>query len=219
MAWRRIGTKQLPEPMLAYCQLDSWEQISVKFESEFYHFRSRKCIWKCCLPKWLPFCPGEDELSSFIPHFIMLNSPVATPVASGDVVGQLEFPNSLLSRRLDIPNSKVHGANMGPIWGRQDPGGPHVGPMNPAFWVFGQPLKGNNEKSVTLNWYVLALHNSVILSASILDHYGVFHINVSGHIWINHHIVRSCTWKGTCAIDTQRIGEIQATNSMLTRWY
>ena len=25
------------------------------------------------------------------------------------------------------PNSKVHGANMGPIWGRQDPGGPHVG--------------------------------------------------------------------------------------------
>ena len=33
-----------------------------------------------------------------------------------------------------IPNSKVHGANMGPIWGRQDPGGPHVGPMNFAIW-------------------------------------------------------------------------------------
>ena len=32
-------------------------------------------------------------------------------------------------------NSKVHGANMGPIWGRQDPGGPHVGPMNFAIWV------------------------------------------------------------------------------------
>ena len=26
------------------------------------------------------------------------------------------------------PDSKVHGANMGPIWGRQDPGVPHVGP-------------------------------------------------------------------------------------------
>ena len=36
------------------------------------------------------------------------------------------------------PNNKVHGANMGPIWGRQDPGGPHVGPMNVAIWV--QPL-------------------------------------------------------------------------------
>ena len=23
------------------------------------------------------------------------------------------------------PDSKVHGANMGPIWGRQDPVGPH----------------------------------------------------------------------------------------------
>ena len=28
------------------------------------------------------------------------------------------------------PDSKVHGANMGPIWGRQDPDEPHVGPMN-----------------------------------------------------------------------------------------
>ena len=32
------------------------------------------------------------------------------------------------------PDSKVHGATMGPIWGRQDPGGPHVGPMNLAIW-------------------------------------------------------------------------------------
>ena len=24
--------------------------------------------------------------------------------------------------------------DMGPIWGRQDPGGPHVGPMNVAIW-------------------------------------------------------------------------------------
>ena len=32
------------------------------------------------------------------------------------------------------PDNKVHGANMGPIWGRQDPGGPHVGPMNLAIW-------------------------------------------------------------------------------------
>ena len=32
-------------------------------------------------------------------------------------------------------DSKIHGANMGPIWGRQDPGGPHAGPMNFANWV------------------------------------------------------------------------------------
>ena len=33
-----------------------------------------------------------------------------------------------------IPDSKVHGANMGPIWGRQDPGERHVGPMSLASW-------------------------------------------------------------------------------------
>ena len=32
------------------------------------------------------------------------------------------------------PDSKVQGANIGPIWGRQDPGGPHAGPMNFAIW-------------------------------------------------------------------------------------
>ena len=33
-----------------------------------------------------------------------------------------------------IPDNKVHGTNMGPIWGREDPGGSHVGPMNFAIW-------------------------------------------------------------------------------------
>ena len=34
----------------------------------------------------------------------------------------------------NVPDSKVHGSSMGPIWGRQDPGGPNVGPMNFAIW-------------------------------------------------------------------------------------
>ena len=66
IACRLFGAKPLPEPMLTYCQLDSWEQILVKFESEFCHFHSRKCNWKCRLPKWRPFCSGGggrgDEL-------------------------------------------------------------------------------------------------------------------------------------------------------------
>ena len=33
------------------------------------------------------------------------------------------------------PDSKVHGANVGSIWGRQDSGGPHVSPMNLAVRV------------------------------------------------------------------------------------
>ena len=58
MVCRLFGVKPLSEPVLGYCQLNSWEQISVKFEWEFYHFHSRKCFWNCCLPKWQPFCPG-----------------------------------------------------------------------------------------------------------------------------------------------------------------
>ena len=38
MACRLFGAKPLPEPKLVYCQLDPWEQVSVKFESEFYPF-------------------------------------------------------------------------------------------------------------------------------------------------------------------------------------
>ena len=59
---------------------------------------------------------------------------------------------SVLSRLVrsihNDPDSKVHGANMGPIWGRQDPGGPHVGPMNLAIWGYKSGLfhrfKGNH---------------------------------------------------------------------------
>ena len=36
--------------------------------------------------------------------------------------------------RETYPDSKFHGANMGPIWGRQDPDGPHASPMNLAIW-------------------------------------------------------------------------------------
>ena len=36
---------------------------------------------------------------------------------------------------MTFPDSKVHGTNIGPIRGRQDPGGPHVGPINFAIWV------------------------------------------------------------------------------------
>ena len=34
MACHLFGAEPLPDPMPAYCQLTSWEQISVKFESK-----------------------------------------------------------------------------------------------------------------------------------------------------------------------------------------
>ena len=48
----------------------------------------------------------------------------------------------------DTPlHSKVHGANMGPIWGRQDTGMPHVCLMNFSIWV---DLQANNQP---MKWY------------------------------------------------------------------
>ena len=39
--------------------------------------------------------------------------------------------NHVNKRGLDI---KFHGANMGPTWGRQVPGGSYVGPINLTIW-------------------------------------------------------------------------------------
>ena len=44
---------------------------------------------------------------------------------------------------VEYPDKKVHGAYMGPTWGRQDPGGPHVGPMTFAIRV---PTCGSTHK-------------------------------------------------------------------------
>ena len=47
---------------------------------------------------------------------------------------------SLLSTDTD-PDSKVHGANMGTIWGWQTPGGPHIGPINFFIWGVSNMMK------------------------------------------------------------------------------
>ena len=58
MPCRLFGANPSPDPMLPYCQSNSWEQISVRFKSKSNLF-IQKFIWKCRLPKWRPFCPGE----------------------------------------------------------------------------------------------------------------------------------------------------------------
>ena len=51
---------------------------------------------------------------------------------------------------LDIyPDSKAHVTNMGPIWGRQEPGGPHVGPVNFAIWVPRYKLKSLRKLNIS----------------------------------------------------------------------
>ena len=65
------------------------------------------------------------------------------------------------------PDSKVHGANMGPIWGRQDPGGLQVGPMSFAIWdVIKYSSLGS--KVILLNVYhIIIVHLRVALRCYI----------------------------------------------------
>ena len=59
------------------------------------------------------------------------------------------------------PDSKGHGANMGPIWGRQDPSGPHVGPMNFATWVHIRLIVDNVRLG---NYQIVICFNAVYVS-------------------------------------------------------
>ena len=69
-----------------------------------------------------------------------------------------------------FPDNKVRGANMGPIWGRQDPGGPHVGPMGLAIWVQYPPPPPPPHELCTrvrvLLWCVVVLQWSILPSCS-----------------------------------------------------
>ena len=46
MACRLFGAKPLSKPMIGYCKVDPYKQNSVKFQSKYKTFRSRKCVWK-----------------------------------------------------------------------------------------------------------------------------------------------------------------------------
>ena len=48
------------------------------------------------------------------------------------------------------PTARFNGVNIGPIWGREDPGGPHVGSMNFAIWAC--PCSRNRERVVLGFW-------------------------------------------------------------------
>ena len=85
--------------------------------------------------------PSEYIICSML----VFSQPFKLPTTSlvGTIVSISLFPLSDMKPAINRRHSEqtaynwhreVHGANMGPIWGRQDPGGPHDGPMNFAIW-------------------------------------------------------------------------------------
>ena len=76
--------------------------------------------------------------------------------------------NAKTESAMDYPDSKVHGANMRPIWGQQD----HVGSMNFAIWV------------VFLSLYVLWKEVLCVQKPLILSSWKVLQCNKLGSIVI-----------------------------------
>ena len=88
-----------------------------------------------------------------------------------------------------IPDGKVHGANMGPIWGRQDPSGSHIGPMNFAIRdanLYRSELQEHSLPLITMYWNIqgkVQLFFSLADCCS-LDQANAFSVNNSIKTWI-----------------------------------
>ena len=89
------------------------------------------------------WCPGHTRSQAIPKHGIDLgcqtNFSQSTRRGKGSVndtsVDRLQlFGGVPSSREQNIPDNKVHGANMGSTWVLSAPDGPHVGPMNLAIW-------------------------------------------------------------------------------------
>ena len=78
MTCRLFGVQPLCKPMLVYCQLNPWEQTSVKSSVKSKHktFHSRKCIWKYPLLNCNHFVQRVVSKESIIITTIMCNYSV-----------------------------------------------------------------------------------------------------------------------------------------------
>ena len=82
---------------------------------------------------WVEAEHEDQVLSKYA--FAVYESPIPLICCCG-VIKRTYFPHYWLvtAGPPKNPDSKVHGANIEPTWGRQNPGGPHVGPINFAIW-------------------------------------------------------------------------------------
>ena len=110
MACRLFGTKPLPVSILSYSQLNSGEQISVRFELEFCHFHSRKFIWTFLLQKTGNFIRGRwVKIQYFLPKHIQWNIMNMLFATGGHVCPhpKMNVSNSMTQKMLQIIKREV----------------------------------------------------------------------------------------------------------------
>ena len=94
---------------------------------------------------------------------------------------------------------------MGPIWGRQDPGGPHVGPINFAIWDI---LNYGGVRAAPYFFNIMLSHTDGLVTRPYDIHVGAVAISYGG-------LTNSSVWhKGCCCLvhpgvrDKRRVSEI-----------
>ena len=120
----------------------------------------------------------NDTICRLVKHLPDCNDPLAT-------------------LRIRYPDSKVHGAYMGPTRDRQDPGGPHVGPMTLVIWV-SMPVRSEFVRHIYMTlgidqmissnfeWYI-TWRNCVIQNGRL--NCKSFYWN----IWLQIHLLQFCS--------------------------
>ena len=100
--------------------------------------------------------------------------------------------DSIVSLLQGLPDGKVHGANVRPIWGRQDPGGPHVGPMSLTIWA--EELIQSDCVTIMLHYtYMLSTDASQFVIIYIHEHWHCISLHRSDIAW--------ASWRGESQID------------------
>ena len=127
MAWRRPGDKPLSEAMM----VSLLTHICVARPQWVKCFVWNLMVNKGCHSRWTNRC-SNSWTNKTILMFSFNSSRMVKSYNHEDIL--IFFQQyTCLSIFDNVPDSKVHGAHMGPTWVLSAPDGPHVGPMNLAI--------------------------------------------------------------------------------------
>ena len=93
---------------------------------------------------------------------------------------------------------------MGPIWCRQDPGGPHVGPMNFAIWDVRRITK--RTEGVCYNQWAPQMNFLCIFFSRVKQYY----------LWTPTHAAANFVWEIICCL---RIGDVEPSTNFRHKSY
>ena len=87
-----------------------------------------------------------------------------------------------LHHLITTPDSNVYGADLGPIWGRQNPGGHHVGPMNFAIrdYAFKFHYSNIHGEAATFNCHNVHVFSSLLMRSrpDVANTFFYWHSNI-----------------------------------------